>query len=292
MPKSPSLVPMVLLTLSVAALVALARPPQRSARAYSGGSLANAKVLGALGNSHRALIADLYWLRAINLAGDVRSTDEGAALYYLGDLITDLDPGFLQPYLLAALNIPYRRFQGDPWGNGALAEALLKKGVGSFPDDIRLWLYLAYTQLYTMVTPDAAAQTLMTASRKPNALPWMSQLASRILAQQGDFETANAFIGELAASADEDSKRVFDRRLKEIALEKILKTVDEAVARFQARTGRAPLGTTELITGGDLPGLPEDPLGGSIVLGENGRATSTAITNRLEVFYDPNDPNL
>lgn len=292
MPKSSSLVSSVLFVLSVAIVAALARPPPRASKAFAGGALANAKVLGALGNSHRALLADVYWLRAINLAGDVRSADEGAALYYVGDLITDLDDHFLQPYLLAALNVPYRRFQGDPWRNGALAETLLLKGVDSFPNEIRLWLYLAYTQLYTMGAPASAAKTLMTASRTPGALPWMSQLATRILAQEGQFEVANAFIGELSATADEDSKKVFDLRLKELALEKILKGVDAAVAAFTARTGRAPLSLSELIATGDLPGLPEDPMGGNIVLGEDGRATSTAITNRLEVFTDHNDPTL
>lgn len=277
---------------AVAIVALLSAPPPRASRGNTGGALANARVLGALGNSHRALLSDVYWLRAINLAGDVRSADEGAALYYLGDLITELDGDFLQPYLLVALNVPYRRFQGETWKNGELAESLLKKGVDSFPNEIRLWLYLAYTQLYTMGAPASAAKTLMTASRTPGALPWMSQLATRILAQEGQFEVANAFIGELSATADEDSKKVFDLRLKELALEKILKGVDAAVAAFTARTGRAPLSLSELIATGDLPGLPEDPMGGNIVLGEDGRATSTAITNRLEVFTDHNDPTL
>jgi hypothetical protein len=104
-------------------------------------------------------------------------------------------------------------------------------------------------------------------------------------ATSDSFEAALDLTNSLIAQATDDETREFYlHRKQEIVLEQVLKAVDRAARSFRERTGREPLSVDELFLTGDLHLLPVDPLGGSIVLVESGKAHSTAVAKRLQVF--------
>ncbi len=70
--------------------------------------------------------------------------------------------------------------------------------------------------------------------------------------------------------------------MKEIELERELQRVDASIAAFKEREGRLPQTLRELVDRGDLDAIPMDPLGGEIILGQDGRSRSTASEDRLE----------
>src|ERR687896_1986324 len=83
-----------------------------------------------------ALVADVYWIRAVVYYGGVRRALDPRKtydlLYPLLDITTSLDPDFLLAYRMGAI------FLSEPYPGGAgrpdLAVALLEKGTRARPD--------------------------------------------------------------------------------------------------------------------------------------------------------------
>jgi hypothetical protein len=91
--------------------------------------------------SYDALLADVYWIRAIQHFGGTRRSSDPAKkydlLYPLLDITTTLDPSFNIAYRFGAI------FLAEPFPGGAgqpaLAVTLLEKGMKARPDR---WQYL------------------------------------------------------------------------------------------------------------------------------------------------------
>ena len=72
-------------------------------------------------------------------------------------------------------------------------------------------------------------------------------------------------------------------------MENVLQKLDREVASFDERNGRLPKHITELVWSGQLTAIPDDPLGGDIYMGEDGRTYSTSQEHRLEVYQPLKD---
>jgi hypothetical protein len=128
---------------------------------------------------------------------------------------------------------------------------------------------------------------LKRASQLPGASPIMGPLATRVMAQAGRFDDARELAQAMADSAtDPETKEYFERRVKDIELERVLQQVDAATMAYWRREGSPATTVQVLVDAHDLPGPPVDPLGGKIQLDKFGRARSTSSAFRLEVFDD------
>jgi hypothetical protein len=85
-------------------------------------------------------------------------------------------------------------------------------------------------------------------------------------------------------SNDAETRKFFDRRAKEIALERILREIDQAADRYATRVGHRPESIGSLLAVGDLSSPPIDPLGGSFFFDGRGHATATSIDRRLKLY--------
>ena len=70
----------------------------------------------------------------------------------------------------------------------------------------------------------------------------------------------------------------------QVDLEEILRTIEGAIAEHVKRTGTTPKDVQELVQAGLLPGIPEDPLGGTFRIGADGVPYSTSEFKRMVVF--------
>ena len=119
----------------------------------------------------------------------------------------------------------------------------------------------------------------------PGAPKYLPALATRLYAQAGQVESGLALARSLyEASDDTETRQTFAKRIKELELERTLRIVDESVATFERREGRLPASLEELVTHGDLPAAPLDPMGGQVLLGTDGRSQSTAVSRRLVIY--------
>ncbi len=269
----------------VVVLLTLTPPELTSAGApHVAPLLPRASLLRIGGRAFLPLIADYYWLAAIQATGKAKTEAEYRDIASYAQLITDLDPDFAYVYQFASVVVPFNHGR-ETWTNTRESTALLEKGVAHFPGWVLLRTLLAYNYSVFQKEYVRAARLLEETARLPGAPAYLPWLATRLYAQGGSFEAASAFVDQFAATAEDPGTRAaFEHRKKEIELERILQTTDQAVTAFRERTGRLPKDLNELVTSGGLAALPSDPLDGDIYLGVDGRTYSTSQEHRLEVY--------
>jgi hypothetical protein len=209
-----------------------------------------------------AIVADIYWMRAVVYFGQrrlsARADKNYDLLHPMLDLVTTLDPRFVVAYRFGAIFLS----EPPPGGPGRpdLAIDLLQRGFEraparwEYPRDIGFVYYWHHRDF------QKAAEWFQRAAAIPGAPVWLTSTAAASLTRGGDRASARQLWQQLYDSADVDSlKNAAAVRLAQFnALDRI-DTLNEIVWRYQARTGRFPASWQELVAAGVLPGVPIDP---------------------------------
>ena len=169
--------------------------------------------------SFEVVLADLYWIRAVQHYGRTRLSGGGAhdyaRLYPLLDAATTLDPRFDAAYRLGAV------FLAEPPPGGAgrpdLAVALLQKGLASVPER---WQYLhdiGFIHYRWLRDPDTAARWFQRAAVVPGAPWWLPFMAATTMAEGGDRAGARALWRRVRDAAGDSWMRAeASRRLERL----------------------------------------------------------------------------
>jgi tetratricopeptide (TPR) repeat protein len=231
-------------------------------------------ALQRLALSYDSILADVYWIRAIQLYGDTRlgrATDESFALLYpLLELTTTLDPYFDVAYNFGALFLAEKP-PGGP-GRPDLALKLLERGVEVQPDDWRLHQATGFVHYWSYRDYAKAADWFDRAAKLPGAPTWMQPLAAVTLAEGGNRKASRLLWSQILQTATDDwFQREADRRLKQLDAMDQIELLQSVVDAFTAKHARTPAGFEELARGGFVRGKIVDPdglpyrLDGSIV---------------------------
>ncbi len=272
---------------SLVLIGALSRPPPPTVRTEAGLLLPRPALLHAVFAAQQNLIADFYWIRALNLIGNARTEVDHRDIYLVAELATELDPKFEHVYRFGGIAIPLH-MPGGGYKVTNESTALLTKGVKHLPHEYKLQFQLAYNKMFFHQQYKEAAEILLQLSKRPESPPWLPQLATRLMASSGDLDATETLTARLRDEAESDELReVYDKRLREISLERILRQIDDAALRFKAREGAPAKGLKALFEAGDLSSLAADPLGGTLFLGQDGRGHSSANKHRLELITRP-----
>jgi tetratricopeptide (TPR) repeat protein len=222
------------------------------------------EVLARVALSFDALLADVYWIRAVQHYGGTRLSKDPTKRYHLLqpllDITTTLDPSF---------NIAYRfgaYFLAEPFPSGAgrpdQAIALLEKGFRASPDR---WQYLqdiGMVHYWWRHDYQAAAEAFRKASEVPGAPWWLKPLVPAMLTEGGDRQSARLLWSELRKAADNDwLRRDAGRRLLQLDALDHLDQLRELSRGFASRFGRLPSSWSDLVRAGLLQGVPLDPTG-------------------------------
>lgn len=208
------------------------------------------------------LIADLLWLKAVQVMGDRGAERHDAEwLYQAFDAITTLDPKFDYVYQLGGV------FLGVLSGRPDLAVKLLEKGTRANPDLWRLQFYLGFNEFYFLGHFKEAADAMAKAAALPGRPVYIQFLASRLYAEAQEPALALDFLGRMyEESKDEQVRAQLLVRMKEVMIERDVQRLNRAVERFAARYHRQPTALTDLVDGGIVESLPAEPLGGRYYL--------------------------
>jgi tetratricopeptide (TPR) repeat protein len=222
------------------------------------------QALQRLALSYKPIVADVYWIRAIQVYGDTklgRTADRSYAhLYPLLDLTTSLDPYFDVAYQFGALFLAEQP-PGGP-GRPDLAIKLLQKGIAAQPDDWRLYQALGFVHYWSNQDYAAAADWFRRASHLPDAPKWMEALAAVTLAEGGNRKSSRLLWQQIQQTATDDwFQRESDRRLKQLDAMDQLDLLNSVVASFAGKYGRPPSGWPELASLGYVRGAIVDPTG-------------------------------
>jgi len=227
------------------------------------------EVLDRMALSFDALLADVYWIRALqHYGGTKRSEDEEKSYELLGpllDIATTLDPRFNAAYRFGSIFLT----EGYPNGPGRpdLAIALLEKGIEERPDKWQYYMDIGFIHYWWLQDYGTAASWFERAADVPGASPWLRSLAANTLAAGGSRESSRTLWQQIYDAADHDWIRdESERRLTQLRALDDIDGLIEAAQRFIEQSGRPPRSWDELIEAGLLPGFPVDPTGRPYVM--------------------------
>ena len=214
--------------------------------------------------SYAAVLADVYWIRAIQHFGSDRLHPESSTrfdmLFPLLDIATSLDPVFSQAYRFGAM------FLSEPYPGGAgrpdLAVKLLEKGIRAEPD--RWWYYhdAGFITYWHLRDYRAAAEWFTRGSARTGAPWWLKTYAAVMLTRGGDRETSRFMWQQLAASEENEWLQQTARlRLLQLDAMDQIDTLERIVKEFARVTGKLPASWEQLVNLGLLRGIPVDPTG-------------------------------
>lgn len=236
-----------------------------------------------------SLLADSYWLRAVQIVGgERRAMDPNVpALTELTGITVALDPWVDHPYRFAAVWLTT-----TPEAVRA-ANRILERGIAYHPTDWRNRFYLSFNHFFYLSDAEAAARELEPAIGLPGAPAYLGRLHARLRSESGGLEVAKAYLLELARQSDDpDRRRAYELAVLEIEVEQRARVLDAARSAWRERHGRDIGRVEELLAGPEpllraLPPLPDgahwmlDPATNEIV--------SSTLRRRYLVYIHPTD---
>jgi tetratricopeptide (TPR) repeat protein len=265
-------------------LLALERQRPASVRAEELSYLPKGEYLKVAVLGYDQFVADLIWLKAVQYLGATKQTKGGYFwAYHVVDVVTDLDPKFVPAYLAAGAIL-------GVWA-GLLYESLdlLQKGMRENPDVWQLPFYIGYDYFYELCDSARAAPYFQAAAALPGAPPYLPSLAARMTLAGGDPEAALEFLQRLYEHMDDPRLReALQQKMKEVAVERDVRLLEDGVRRYMRQYGRAPRSLDDLVERGIVSVLPEEPFGGRYEWDRSsGTVRATGRPERLDIFRPP-----
>lgn len=243
-------------------------------RATEAGYVIPSKFSRVLAFGYKGLLSDYLFLKTATFMGErillqQELTDEDWRYFASSiDVLTDLDPFFFDPYLLAEGFLA--------WDAGRIQEAnrLLEKGHMYRSWDWRLPYFIGFNHFYFLQDNKRGSDYIMAAARLPGSPDFLPNLAARLAYYGGKSKTAIHFLREMMAET-KDANLLPGMKKRLIALERAA-LIEEALEKFRVKEGIEPTSLNDLITHGYLEALPEDPYGGRWGVLKSGRVFSTS----------------
>ncbi len=210
------------------------------------------------------LIADFYWMRAIQYYGRREEADKRPIrfknLSALFDITTTLDPYLMDAYRTGSMFLG----EPEPVGAGQPEEALklLDKGIGVHPQDWRLYYDKGFVHYLYRQDFQAAGQVWMAASKLPSAPYWMASLAAWSLSKGGTVEVAIALWKRQYEETNRADVRDNARNhLLSFQVARDLAALETLIAKFREKNGSFPQNLREAVRGHARRYEIVDPLG-------------------------------
>ena len=241
--------------------------------------------------SYDALLADVYWIRAIQHYGRERLKPQSEAkfelLYPLLDIATTLDPQFVTGYRFGAIFLS----EAHPGGAGRpdLAIALLKKGIARNPDKWDYYHDVGFIYYWSLHDYTQAAEWFTRGGERLGAPWWLKTYAAVMLTRGGDRRASRAMWEQIGRNDGNDwLRRAAERRLAQLDALDQIDALNRNVAEFGRVAGRPPSSWEQMIAAGLLRGIPVDPGGTPYTLNSSTGDVSVAAWSTLRPL--PTEP--
>ncbi len=173
-------------------------------------------TVGRLALGFDGVLADIYWIRAIQHYGRDRRSLTYAGRYELLhpliDITTTLDPYFSTAFQFGAL------FLSEPLPMGPdrldLGIAMLEKGLRAEPTRWQYAQYLGFLHYWHSGDRQEAGRQFERAAAMPGAPVWLKPLAADMFIEGGDRATARTILESLAQSEEPWIRDLAQRKLR------------------------------------------------------------------------------
>lgn len=234
--------------------------------------------LASLGN--RQLVADLLWIRSIQVMGERNvSLSAGRWLYRVFDLITSIDPKFIRVYEAGSIALCTLVTMPEE------SNRLLEKGIAHNPAEWKLWFLLGVNLFYELSDDAKAAEAFSRAAQIPGAPDNLAQLAAKLYAIGGSPQQAvNVLTMVHERTTDASVRNLLEWRIKAMIVERDLQILEHALRLYKTRFSQPAARLEDLVQPGLLSALPIEPFGGQYVYDVyTGVVRSTEITERPRI---------
>lgn len=209
---------LLVILLATTALQARARWYPRTTEQQRVLYVTSGETVARLALGFDSVLADIYWIRAIQHYGRDRRALRYAGRYELLhpliEVTTTLDPYFSIAYQFGAL------FLAEPLPNGPdrldLGIALLEKGLRVEPTRWQYAQYLGFLHYWHGQDRRAAAREFDRAARMPGAPIWLQPLAASMFIEGGDRDAARTMLSQMARSEERWIRDLAERKLREL----------------------------------------------------------------------------
>jgi hypothetical protein len=174
--------------------------------------LPSGKFMEQASLGYKQIVADVIWFQAVQYYGGYRK-DEHGLTYFEGliDLVTDLDPHFVFPYVFGAVIMSQDM---ESFDDGI---RLLKKGMQQNPTDWALPFEIGFLYFIDAGNHDMAARYFELASRMPGAPDLTRRFAAFVYSQAGHNSLSIRMWEELKETTEEPYMReLADRYLEKL----------------------------------------------------------------------------
>ncbi len=211
----------------------------------------NPEYLHIISAGFREFLADVYWIKTVLYFGkrtgfdDMpivlarmrhekvetpeffelrdRNRERFKYLYDLCNIVTELDPYFLDPYTFGGLFLSFKTDRAD------LSVKLLEKGKKFRPDTWKIPYLLGFNYYFFLENEDKAVENFMLAAEQPDCPTQLINLAQGILVKQGRTEIARTFIqGILDSTENEKVRQEMEMILDRLKQEKSNNSLNKA----------------------------------------------------------------
>ena len=244
-------------------------------------NIPDSKYLKQISLGQNSLLADLIWLKTIQVMGDRNITRKDAEwIYHAVSTATDLDPKF---YYMTELGGIYLAAVA---GHHNLSIKLLKKGYENNPGLWEFPFFIGFNYFFYLKDFKQAAYYMGVGAELPKRPPYLPFLASRLYAQAGDprygMELTEAIYEN---TKNEKVREALRQRMKELQVEINLDALQNEVNAYKSRFGRYPASVRELLAGGFIKTAPVDSLGVKYLINpETGEVSNTRMARRLRIY--------
>jgi hypothetical protein len=222
------------------------------------------EIVKRLALSYDSLLADVYWIRAVQHYGTTKRLEDSdksyGLLYPLLDLTTSLDDRFNIAYHFGSLFLA----EPPPGGPGRpdLAIRLLEKGIAAQPAKWEFVQGIGFVHYWWYEDYVTAASWFERAAAVPGAPNWMKPLAAVTLAEGGRRDASRVLWQQVASTAEEAwYRKEAARRLAQLDALDQVDQLTAILAAFERTRGAPASSWDEVVAAGSLRGIPQDPTG-------------------------------
>lgn len=218
--------------------------------------LPSGKYLKPFSFGYHALMADFIYLWSIQYYGDPAAQPKMEYLKHTYDLITELDPHYMDAYQTGALFMFYE-------GRNPMAGLqLLEQGMRNNPNEWILPMDAGFYCFMTLKRQDLAAKYFERAAKIPGTILFAKRAQASMTFKMGDKPAALQLWSEVYEAADTDSiKQTAYQHIHDLRVLIDLDILRNAIRAFQETFNRPPLNLEQLVYHRFLKQLPVDPDG-------------------------------
>ena len=232
----------------------------------------SSSALKKMSLGYSEILADIYWLRAIQYFGDSErklKEKNPDILYKYFDILTDLDPKFVNAYRFGGTFLA----EPPPFGLGEMEKGvrLFDKGRKNNPENFRLPLEEAFLFYLYERDYERAAELFKEASEKPGLSPFrrmsLKGMAASAHSKGGNRELSKQIWQIIYKTSPSEGRRNFAlRNLEELSTMDMEDRLTKALKEYVGRYNTLPTGIEVLKDAGIIKQVPKEPLGGEFII--------------------------